>query len=176
MPIWLTLISTLLATLRSMPIRSRVVLVTNRSSPTSWTLAPSARVSSAHPSQSSSAIPSSRLTIGYCPTSRVPVRGELGGRQHLALARQVVVAVAVQLADGRIQGDGDLVAGLVAGLLDRLDEDLDGVLVGCQVRREPTLVADRGRQAAVVEQLLQRVVRLGAPPQRLARSSARRRA
>ncbi len=42
-PIWLTLMSTLLATLRSIPIRSRWTLVTNRSSPTSWTRVADAR-------------------------------------------------------------------------------------------------------------------------------------
>ena len=43
----------------------------------------------------------------------------------------------------------------------------DGVLVGRQVGSEAALVADRRGQAAVVEQALQRVVRLHAPPQRL---------
>ena len=58
-------------------------------------------------------------------------------------------------------------AGREPGRLDRLDEDRDRVLVAGEVGREPALVADGRRQAAVVEQAAQRVVRLGAPPQRL---------
>ena len=64
--------------------------------------------------------------------------------------------------------------GVNPALLDRLDEHLDRVLVRVEVRSEPALVADRGRQPAVVEHLLEHVVRLGAPAQRLARSSAPR--
>ncbi len=58
-PIWLSLISAEFATPR--PIASAMIagLVTKMSSPTSWTLPPSRSVSAAHPSQSSSARPSS---------------------------------------------------------------------------------------------------------------------
>ena len=41
------------------------MLVTNRSSPTSWTLSPMALVSMAQPSQSFSPMPSSREMMGY---------------------------------------------------------------------------------------------------------------
>ena len=50
---------------RRMPAASRPVLVTNRSSPTSWILSPSLSVSFRQPSQSSSCRPSSMETIGY---------------------------------------------------------------------------------------------------------------
>ena len=63
-PIWFTLISTALAVPALIPRLNLSSLVTNRSSPTSWTLAPRAVVSAAHPSQSSSAMPSSIETIG----------------------------------------------------------------------------------------------------------------
>ena len=96
-----------------------------------------------------------------------PVLHHLLGRQHLALAVEVVGAVAVELAHRRVERDRDVVAGRETGLLDRLDEDLDGVLVGGEVGREPAFVADRGRQVLVVEDLLERVVRLRAPAQRL---------
>ena len=59
-------------------------------------------------------------------------------------------------------------AGRVAGRLDGLDEDLQRLLVGGQVRREAALVADAGRQATLLQHPLQRVVRLDAPAQRLA--------
>ena len=68
-PIWFTFTSTLLAALFVMPSLIRSVLVTNRSSPTSWTRLPSAWVSATQPSQSFSAMPSSIDTIGNCSTS-----------------------------------------------------------------------------------------------------------
>ena len=63
-PIWLTLMRMEFATFCSMPVDRRVTLVTNRSSPTSCTLSPIALVSMAQPSQSVSAMPSSRDTMG----------------------------------------------------------------------------------------------------------------
>ena len=63
-PIWLSLTRTALATPSRTPLSSNVTLVTNTSSPTSCTLCPSALVSAAHPSQSSSAMPSSMDTMG----------------------------------------------------------------------------------------------------------------
>ena len=67
-PIWLSLTRMALATPARIP-RSRISeLVTKTSSPTNWILAPSALVWAAHPSQSSSAIPSSMETMGYRST------------------------------------------------------------------------------------------------------------
>ena len=63
-PIWFSLMSTELATPRSMPFCSSVELVTKLSSPTSWIFAPSRVVRASQPSQSCSAIPSSSETIG----------------------------------------------------------------------------------------------------------------
>ena len=47
------------------------------------------------------------------------------------------------------------------------DEQLHGLLVRGEVGREAALVADRGRQAPLVQDLLEHVVGLGAPAQRL---------
>ena len=63
-PIWFTLTRIAFATRFLIPASRRFVLVTNRSSPTSWTLSPMRLVSSAQPSQSSSARPSSIDMIG----------------------------------------------------------------------------------------------------------------
>ena len=63
-PIWLTFMSIALAIPSAIPFRSRSVLVTNRSSPTSCTLEPSVSVSAFQPAQSSSASPSSIERIG----------------------------------------------------------------------------------------------------------------
>ena len=63
-PIWFTFTRIELATCSRMPRDRRSTFVTNRSSPTICSFAPSFRVSAAQPSQSSSASPSSMLTIG----------------------------------------------------------------------------------------------------------------
>ena len=63
-PIWFTLTRIEFAIPARIPRDSRSTLVTNKSSPTSCTLPPSFFVSWAQPSQSSSASPSSMLTIG----------------------------------------------------------------------------------------------------------------
>ena len=55
----------------------------------------------------------------------------------------------------------------VTGLLDGLDDEVQGGAVRLQVRREAALVAETGRQALGLQDLLQRVVDLGAPAQGL---------
>src|SRR5947207_8953247 len=67
-PIWFTFTSNALAIPLSIPCCNLVTLVTNRSSPTNWHLSPTVLVRNFHPSQSSSAIPSSMEAIGYCFT------------------------------------------------------------------------------------------------------------
>src|SRR5207237_5660509 len=79
-----------------------------------------------------------------------PEGGELLGAEDTVLARQVVPAVAVDLARRRVEGEGDLVARRVPGLLDGLDEDADGLLVRRQAGSEPALAADRRRQATLL--------------------------
>src|SRR5215469_9108656 len=76
LPIWLSLMRMALAMPSLMPRDRRSVLVTNRSSPTSWIfffedLLPTLCVSAFQPAQSSSAMPSSRDTIGYFSTQAV---------------------------------------------------------------------------------------------------------
>ena len=75
------------------------------------------------------------------------VADHLGRRQRAVLAGQHVGAVLVELGRRRVEGDGHLLAGREAGLLDGLHQQLAGLLVGRQVGREAALVADRGRQA-----------------------------
>ena len=171
-PIWFNLISTALATPGSMPRSIRPTLVTNRSSPTSCTRSPE-RVGERLP-----AVP---VLLGHpvldghdrVPVDQFhPVGRQLAGAEGAALAGQHVVAVPPQLAGGGVEGDGDLLAGLAAGLFDRLEQEADRVLVGGQVRREATLVAHRGGQALLREDALQRVVGLGGPAQALANEAA----
>ena len=68
------------------------------------------------------------------------VRAHLLGRVRLGL--EVVDAVLEELACGDIHAERDVGAGLEAGLLDRLDQDLERGAVAGQVGRESTLVAE----------------------------------
>ena len=72
-----------------------------------------------------------------------------------------------QLARRDVERERDVLAGLVAGLLDRLDDHGQRRLGARQIGREAALVADAGRRLAIVQQLLQRVEHLGAGAQRL---------
>ncbi|CKS11287.1 Uncharacterised protein [Mycobacterium tuberculosis] len=67
-PIWLILMRIELAMPLSMPSCRILVLVTNRSSPTSCTRLPRRSVRCFQPSQSPSCMPSSMLMIGYLST------------------------------------------------------------------------------------------------------------
>src|SRR5690606_24469202 len=92
---------------------------------------------------------------------------ELLAGQALALAGEVVLAVVEELAGGDVQAQHHVLARVITGLADRLEDRLQRFLVAAQVRREAALVADRGRQASALEHRLQRVERLGARAQRL---------
>jgi len=64
-PIWFSLMRIAFAARRLIPWASRSGFVTKISSPTIWIVEPSRSVRSDHPSQSSSASPSSMDTTGY---------------------------------------------------------------------------------------------------------------
>ncbi len=66
-------------------------------------------------------------------------------------------------------------ARVIACLLDRLEDHAERRLVRRQVRGEAALVADGGREAALVQDLLQAVEDLGAAAQRLAEARQARR-
>ena len=72
-----------------------------------------------------------------------------------------------ELARGAVERDADVLARRVAGLLDRADDDLHGLLVRLELRREAALVADGDGEPLVLEELLQRVEDLDAGAQRL---------
>ena len=125
----------------SMPAAKIAVLVTNRSSPTSWVRRPRRSVR----------MPSRPVVLGHAvldADDRVVAHqgGEAGRRsrraEHLAFAGEVVVAVAVELRGGAVERQADLAAGLVAGLLDRLEDQLErlagaGRLGRSRPRRRP---------------------------------------
>mmetsp|Transcript_81542 Transcript_81542/g.226847 ORF Transcript_81542/g.226847 Transcript_81542/m.226847 type:complete len:508 (+) Transcript_81542:825-2348(+) len=85
-----------------------------------------------------------------------------------AFAFEHVFAVLVELAGGAVQGQGDLLSGGVAGLVDGLQDQLDRGLVALDAGREAALVTDGGGDVLVVQDLLQRMEDLGAPAQGLA--------
>ena len=71
----------------------------------------------------------------------------------------------MELARRGVERERDLVR--VPGAVGRLEDHLAGVVRGRQVRREAALVTHGGREAALAEEPLQVVVRLGADPDRL---------
>ena len=86
----------------------------------------------------------------------------------LGLEHVETLVFVVEAAGGRVEGDEDVLARLIAGLLNGFHDDLEGFFVGGEVGGEAAFVAHAGGQAAVAEHLLERVEHLGAHPQGLA--------
>lgn len=167
-PIWLTLTSSALAVPVSMPRARRSGLVTKRSSPTSLDLGAEA-VGHGLP-----AVPV--VLVERVLDGDERVRGDevgvvvdhLGGGLLAALEGVgPAVGLVVELAGRHVEREGDLLTGGVAGLLDRLEDEVERGAVALEVGREPTLVAETRGQALLLEDGLERVVDLGAPAQRL---------
>ena len=150
--------------LRRCPASGSCVLVTNRSSPTSCTLLPSRSVRSFQPSQSSSAMPSSMLTIGYLshhvgeqvdellrraargPPPRARTRRPCRTRSR-AVERERDVACPACSPPCRSPRPGAAARPRSIG----------------RSRREAALVADRGRHALRVDQIFFSVWNTSAP-------------
>ena len=81
--------------------------------------------------------------------------------------RQHVATVPVELRGRRIEPDGDVTPGRVAGGADRLHQQLHGGLVVIQIRGVAALVTLSRAQTALVQDLAKRVEALGAGAQRL---------
>src|SRR3954471_15766413 len=93
--------------------------------------------------------------------------GLLGDRAGLALAFIDVFAVLEELGRGAVQPDHDIAARLVAGLADRVHDELERGIGRRQVRGKAALVADIGIVAGLLQLRLQRVEDLGAIAQAL---------
>jgi len=88
---------------------------------------------------------------------------QLLARQHEILAAQPVAAAALgELAGRHVERQQHVLTRSVAGLLDRLHEQIERRRVAGEIRREAALVADTGREPLFVQQILQRVEHLGA--------------
>ena len=95
------------------------------------------------------------------------VVGVLGGLEAAALALHVVDALGEELGGGAVEREEDVLAGLEAGGLDALHDEVEGFGGRAQVRGEAALVADGGVVAGLGEALLQGVEDLGAEAHRL---------
>jgi len=95
-PIWLSLMSTVLVDFSLIPRATNFVLVTYRSSPTIWTLLPSAAVWARKPSQSFSARPSSIETMGYADPVGIEPGHLIAALAALAWLGEVVSAILVE--------------------------------------------------------------------------------
>src|SRR6266849_8885490 len=71
---------------------------------------------------------------------------QLERRQRQAFPGELVAPLLVELAGSGVKRQGDLITRLVPGLADRLDDELEGVLVRGQVGREAALVPHSGRE------------------------------
>src|SRR5437660_7386239 len=98
------------------------------------------------------------------------VARELGAREAAVLELELVGAVAEELRARDVEPEIQVLAGAVAGRVDRLQDDPEGRLVGLKARREAALIAHGCRQTALVQQLLERMKHLGAGAQRLAKA------
>ena len=87
--------------------------------------------------------------------------------ERLALALQLVLALLEELGRGRIQGQHDVLARLVAGLFYRLHDEGKGFVGGGEVRREAAFVTDVGVVARVLQLAAQGMEHLGTHAQGL---------
>ena len=136
----------------SMPRARRSVLVTNRSSPTSWQLGADApRSAASSRAQSSSAMPSSMETIG--------IAARRGRRDSLAMppaSRDLPSPSSSYLPSLKnsvaAQSSASMtsLARLVARLLDRLHDEAQRLVGRLEVGRKAALVADVGVVAGVL--------------------------
>ena len=99
----------------------------------------------------------------------LPVLDQLLTGKDLAALGQLILALfaALPLAGGSIHGQHKIPAGQVAGLLDGLEDILNGLLVAGKVGCKAALVTDGGGQTLGFQQRLQGVEHLGAPAQTL---------
>ena len=77
-----------------------------------------------------------------------------------------------QLAGRDVEREEDVLAGLVAGLRDGLEHDVQRLAVGLQAGREAAFVADAGGVALLLQDAAQRVEDLRARPQGFANDEA----
>ena len=132
-------------------------------------------MSCAQPSQSSSASPSSIDTIGYS-SSHLAYSSIIPSASRVPAPLFLNVYLPSEYSSVAAQSSASAISlpGAYPARLDRLEDDLDRLLVVLEIRREAALVADAGRQLSLHEHLLQRVKHLRAHAQRVGERSRRR--
>ena len=106
---------------------------------------------------------------GVLLNQSLPVVNHFSAGKFAAFASQNVLTgfSVVELGRGRVHSEHDVDARLVACGLACADDILERLLVGGEVRRKAALVTYATAKAGLVQDLLQRVVDLRAPAQRL---------
>ena len=103
------------------------------------------------------------LMIGYLSHQVARTSTICARRELRALGFELVRAVLVELARRAVERERDVGARRVAGLVDRLDEQLQRRLVRREVGREAALVADGGRHALARRSVFFSVWKTSAP-------------
>ena len=103
---------------------------------------------------------------GVLPQQALVERGQPLRRALGAL--EPVAAIGMELGRGDVEREGDVGAQGEPGAVDGHRDQVERLGGRGQVGGEPALVAQPGRQALLLQYALERVVGLGAPPQRLA--------
>ncbi len=105
--------------------------------------------------------------MGYRLTHVLVERDHLFRGLFFAFSLEIIDPVLVELARCGIQPEKDILAGLVTGLLDGLQDDLNGLLVRFQVRSKAPFVSHRGVVTLFLKNSLQRMKNLGTDAYRL---------
>ncbi len=100
----------------------------------------------------------------------LPEGNHFAGGLGFAFAGEHVLAVFVDLARRRVEGDKNVFARSVARLFDRFTNKLDRFAVAAQVGREPAFIPNGRRIPLLLQDAAQRVKNFGTPAQRFAKA------
>lgn len=83
------------------------------------------------------------------------VLAELGTRHRAAFARQYIAPVAMEFRGCAIKSQADIPSRLIAGQANGIDNEIQRLPGGLHIGGEASFVADRGREALLIEQALE---------------------
>lgn len=89
------------------------------------------------------------------------IEGEFIGRELLAI--EVIEAVFEEGRGGAIEGESDVLGGLVSGVLDGFDEELKGFFIAAEIGSKATFVTDIGIELAGFEDFFEGVKDFSGP-------------
>ena len=105
-----------------------------------------------HPSQSSSAMPSSMLMMGYCVTHSSYMSISFVRGEYAAILDEDVGVLVAKLAGRYVQRDAALLARTVPRRLNGLDHEVDRSEIGYAAGSGAPLVSDRRSESTVSQQ------------------------